>query len=276
MNGVISVSIGDEVYYRWVEVLFKSILLHTNVEFALIYDNIDFFKKYNLDKIVKYPIYKTDIDNPYLFKYKLIEHSPFDNTIFFDADTIIFKDISPLFSNQFLSICGEWSDNWLYNYYSPFTPNVNKIVKKYNLKKLYSTYSGYIRFEKSDFYQNLFKEVISNYHFDNRIYDIYDRPYMPDEYFLNISISNLELEKFIPIKLYYTDCNDDIGKYYGFTFQNCIDIKIKNLDSFILNTLKKINISNYPLSIVKSKVNKEINVVGDDIIIDSKTKKYLI
>jgi hypothetical protein len=193
----------------------------------------------------------------------------------FPTKGVGFKDITPLFNQQFLSICGEWSDNWLYNYYSPFTPNVSKIVKKYNLKKLYSTYSGYIRFEKSDFYQNLFKKVISNYHFDNRIYDIYDRPYMPDEYFLNISISNLELGKFIPIKLYYTDCNDDISKYYGFTFQNSTDIKIENLDSFILDTLKKIGINNYLLSIVKSKINKEINIINNQLVINS-IKKMII
>jgi hypothetical protein len=275
MNGVITICLKDEIYYHWSEVLIKSILLHTNIDFALVYDNQELFNKYNLDKLVKYPIYKTDITNPYLFKYELINYSPFDNTIFFDADTIIFKDISPLFNEQFLSICGEWSVNWIYNHYSPFTPDVNKIIKKYNLNKLYSAYSGYIRFKKNDFYKNLFKRIISNYHFDSKIYEIYDRPYMPDEYFLNISISDLEFDEFIPIKLYYTDYNDDITKYYGFTFQNCNDIKIKNLDNLILKTLKEINISNYPLSIVKSKVNKEINIIEDTLIINP-VKKLMI
>ena len=104
MNGVITIALNEEKYYHWTEILFKSILLYTDIEFCLVYDNTEWFTKYNLDKIVKYPIHKSDIQNPYLFKYELIEYTPFDNTIFLDSDTIIFKDITPLFSEQFLCI----------------------------------------------------------------------------------------------------------------------------------------------------------------------------
>jgi hypothetical protein len=273
MNGVITICLNKEIYYHWTEVLFKSILLHTNVDFALVYDNVEWFNKYNLNTLVKYPIYKTDIENPYTFKYELINHSPFDNTIFFDADTIIFKDITPLFNEQFLSICAKWENEWIYNEFS-FIPNPDKITKDFGLQKLYSAYSGFIRFEKTDFYFNLFQKILSNIHFDRKIAKLYNM-IMPDEYFLDISISDLDLNKFIPIKLYYSNSLDDINEYYGFTFQNCTDIKIEHLDFFILDTFKKIGISNYLLSIVKSKINKEINIIDNQLVISS-IKKMII
>jgi hypothetical protein len=257
-NGVITIAIHKEIYYHWAEVLFKSILLYTDVEFALVYDNEEWFKKYNLNKLVKYPIYNTDVKNPYIFKYELINYSPFDNTIFFDADTIIFKDITPLFNEQFLSICGEWDSDWIYNEFSPLTPDIDKLIKKYNLSKLYSAYSGYIRFEKTNFYYLLFNNVLSNHHFDRKIYNIYGRDHMPDEYFLNISISELDLNRFIPIKLYFAKSKDDINGYYGFTFQGNRDFKIKNLESMITNTIKKIGINYYDLVSTKIKCKKEL------------------
>lgn len=258
MKGVITISLKKEIYYHWSEVLFKSILLHTDMEFALVYDNEEWFKKYNLDKLVKYPIYKTDIENPYIFKYELIKHSPFDDTIFFDADTIIFKDINPLFNEQFLSICGEWNNEWIYNEYSPFTPDVNEITKTYKLHKLYSAYSGFIRFEKTDFYYDLFNSVVLNHHFDKKIHKIYGREHMPDEYFLNLSISKLNLKKFIPIKLYYSNPNDSINDYYGFTFQNKRDFKIKNLESIMMDIIHKIGVEYYDLISTKLKPKKSL------------------
>ena len=98
---------------------------------------------------------------------------------------------------------------------------------------------------------------------------------MPDEYFLDISISDLDLNKFIPIKLYYSNSVDDINEYYGFTFQNCTDIKIEHLDSFILDVFKKINVTNYLLSIANYKENKQINIINNQIII-TPIKKMII
>ena len=43
MNGVITISLNKEIYYHWSEVLFKSILLYSNVDFALVYDNEEWF-----------------------------------------------------------------------------------------------------------------------------------------------------------------------------------------------------------------------------------------
>jgi hypothetical protein len=252
-------ALKSEVYYHWVEVLFKSILLHCDVKFALIYDNDEYYRKYNLDNIVDYPIFKKDIINPYTFKYELIKHTPFDNTIYFDADTIILKDITPLFNEQFVSVCGEWDKEWIYNDYSPFSPNPEKIVEKYNLNKLYSTYSGYIRFEKNDFYYDVFKKIILNKHYNKQISKIYNRGFMPDEYFLNMSISDLELKKFIPIKLYYSKTEDGLEHYYGYTFQGNNDIKLINLETVIGEVITKIGIRSYMLGSSKYNQQKELN-----------------
>jgi hypothetical protein len=258
MNGVITMSLKNEVYYHWSEVMFKSILRYVDVDFALVYDDLNLFKKYNLDKIVKYPIYLPNVENPYMFKYELINVSPFDNTIFFDADTIILKDITPLFDEQFLSVCGEWNDGWLYNEYSPFTPNPLKITQEYKLKKLYSTYSGFIRFEKTDFYVNLFKEILNKTHYNKSINKLYGRGFMPDEYFLNLSISDLNLKRFVPIKLYHSNLNDNMGQYYGYSFQGNEDIKVNGLETILTEMVNDINIGYYTLGGSKTHPDKEL------------------
>lgn len=218
MQGVITLSLIHERYYKWAEILFKSILNFTSIDFALVYDNEEYLKKYNLDKLVKYPIKKTDIDNPYLYKYKLIECTPFSNTIFFDADTVITKNIQPLFNTQSIAVYGEWDKEWLYNDFS-FINNPELTVKKHNLKKLYSAYSGYLRFEDSTFYKELFNNVIGKVHHDNYFYKIYKREVMPDEYFLNLSITELELKKFTPIQLAFSKNLLDEDEYYGYSYQ---------------------------------------------------------
>lgn len=238
MNGVITIALNEEKYYHWTEILFKSILLYTDIEFCLVYDNTEWFTKYNLDKIVKYPIHKSDIQNPYLFKYELIEYTPFDNTIFLDSDTIIFKDITPLFSEQFLCICADYSNGYVYNLFS-FIPNPSSIIKKLGLKKLYSAYSGYLRFEKTNFYKKLFRTILDNVHYDKNIHTLYNRNVMPDEYFLNISISDLVLEKFIPIQLFHID--EIQTNMYGYSYQGESTIENKIVLNYIKNTLESLN-----------------------------------
>jgi len=239
-NGVITIATHKEIYYHWSEVLFKSILQHTNIDFALVYDNEEWYQKYNLNTLIKYPIYRKDIDNPYLYKYKLIEVTPFDNTIFFDADTIIFKDISDLFEKQAFSVCSEWDEKYLYNDFS-FVQNPKEIVDTYKLKKLYSIYSGFLRFEKTDFYKKLYKNVLKNEHHNDKIFKQYNRGVMPDEFFLNITTSDLELKRFIPIQLYYIE--GIIDNTYGYSFQGNPKIKHPQIMKEIKKTISSLNIN---------------------------------
>jgi hypothetical protein len=246
-NGVITICLNKEMYYHWSEILFKSILIHTNIDFALVYDNEEWFKKYNLDKLVKYPIYKTDIQNPYLFKYELINYTPFDNTIFLDADTIIFKDITLLFNEQCVSICSKWDGEWIFNKFS-FIDNPNEVVKKFKLNKLYSAYSGYLRFEKTDFYKELFKKILNQTDWDEILVKKYGRSIMPDEYYLNLTISNYLFKEFIPIQIYFMG-NNVSENVFGYSYQgylnNKINIQILNQIKNTLNILKiDLNINN--------------------------------
>ena len=255
-NGIITIATHKEIYYHWSEILFKSILIHTNIDFAFVYDNEEWFKKYNLDKLIKYPIYKTDIKNPYLFKYELINYSPFDNTIFLDADTIIFEDITPLFTKQCVSICSEWNGEWLFNKFS-FVNNPNEILKKFNLIKFYSAYSGYLRFEKTDFYKELFKKVLNQTDRDSNMVKKYGRNIMPDEYYLNLTISNYNFKEFIPIQIYFMGDNvseNMVGYSYQGYLNNKIPIQILDNIKNTLNTLKiDLNINNLTLN-YKSKI----------------------
>jgi hypothetical protein len=240
VNGVITICTKKEMYYHWAEILFKSILLHTNIEFSLVYDNEEWFKKYNLDKLVKYPIYKTDIKNPYLFKYELINYSPFDNTIFLDADTIIFKDITELFAEQPISICAEWNGEYKFNIFS-FIKNPEEIVQKFKLTKLYSAYSGYFRFKKTEFFINLFKDILKQDDYDKSLVYRYGRDIMPDEYYLDLIISKYIFKRFIPIQIYYMYGYDNIETHttFGYSYQGYLNNNVpKEVLSNIKNVLK--------------------------------------
>jgi hypothetical protein len=256
-TGVITIALKEEKYYHWAEILFKSILLHTDIEFSLVYDNTNWFTKYNLDKLVKYPIYKTDIENPYLFKYELINYSPFDNTLFLDADTIIFKDITPVFYEQPVSICAEWNGDYVFNKFS-FINNPQDIVTKFNLEKLYSAYSGYLRFEKTDFYTNLFTDILNQKDYNKALVYQYNRNIMPDEYFLNIVISKYNFKKYTPIQIYYMDyiTNDII---IGYSYQGLLN---NNIPNDILNKIKyTLNILKIDLYINNSILKYKYNII---------------
>ena len=47
----------------------------------------------------------------------------------FPKEGIIFKDITPLFNEQCVSICSEWNGEWIFNKFS-FIDNPEEIVKK--------------------------------------------------------------------------------------------------------------------------------------------------
>ena len=62
---------------------------------------------------------------------------------------------------------------------------------------------------------------------------------MPDEYFLNISISDLVLEKFIPIQLFHID--EIQTNMYGYSYQGESTIENKIVLNYIKNTLESLN-----------------------------------
>lgn len=242
MKGLITISLGDEKYYKWTEILFRSVNLFSTIPLCVVYDNDYLLKKYNLDKLAQFCI-KREFENPYLLKYKLINYTPFTKTIFLDADTIITRDINELFNEQFVGIYGEWDKQWLYKHFS-FVNDPTHTVRKYKLPRFLSAYSGYLSFDQSDYYRVLFDNVLSKVHYDSYYYKIYGREVMPDEYFLDLVVSNYELNKFTPIQLNFSNLSTNEFNFYGYSHQGTGNIRnnrvnkvLKDIKMTLTNTL---------------------------------------
>lgn len=245
MKGVITIASKHERYYYWANQLFNSISLFVDIDFALVYDNEEYFNKYNLNNLVKYPIFISNIDNPYLLKYKLVEYTPFKNTIFFDADTVIFRDITPLFNLQNIAVYGEWKNDWLYKEFGGPLANPQRIASRFNLSKLYSCYSGYLRFSEEN--KSFLEEVINCDYYDKSIQRDYGRGIMPDELFLDITASKLKLSKFTPVRLNLSTNNFDLDEYFGFSYQGVENIKSPVLESVVKRAIKNSHHTKYLL-----------------------------
>ena len=85
----------------------------------------------------------------------------------------------------------------------------------------------------------------------------YGRNIMPDEYYLNLTISNYNFKEFIPIQIYFMGDNvseNMVGYSYQGYLNNRIPIQILNNIKDTLNTLKiDLNINNSILN-YKSKI----------------------
>jgi len=233
--------------------------MFSNIELALVYDNKEWFSKYHLNEMVNHPIYIEKIEDPYSFRHHLIDYTPFFNTIFIDADTIIFKDISVFFDKQPFCIDGYYDgEKMVDSIINPFFEDPDTLMKRHNLKRLYSSYTGFMRFEKTDFYKQLFHRVLNNDYYNEKVVERYGRGIMPEDYLFNLTISDMELEYFMPIKVFYSYVNwgnslnaqqDNVEDFYGFTFQgsSMLPNRTINLKNKIFDTLTNIGFNSYPL-----------------------------
>lgn len=148
-------------------------------------------------------------------KLCLDKYSPFDRTLFLDADTIITRDITPLFNQKYKFQIGVLGDTPNYKWWG----DKEKIHERYGEGYLPKTYSGIIYFEDREIFPTA-----------RKIYDNYDgivvkwRGGLPDEYCFNVAILIHKLtmiKKYMPI--FFVPYHEKqtayelVKKNYGFT-----------------------------------------------------------
>ena len=95
-RGFVTIATGNEKYYRLADNLLRSYRANSNADapFAIICDRENELTK-DFDQVIK-------VDEPscsYMDKLLLYRYAPYDETIFIDADCLVFSDLSGLWED---------------------------------------------------------------------------------------------------------------------------------------------------------------------------------
>lgn len=94
-KGFITIATGDELYYRLAYNLLKSYKFYTSspMPFAIICDKENEYTKY-FDYVIKIDESKKN----FMDKFEIFDKSPFEKTIFIDADSLAYNDLNVLWN----------------------------------------------------------------------------------------------------------------------------------------------------------------------------------
>jgi len=220
-KGVLTLAVGKK-YNRMARCLAYSCILHSPVlPRAVITDDCKYFKGL-YDIIIQYT---EDMGDPFNVKLKLNKYSPFYETLFLDADTLVYSDICFMwnyFEGQSVVYNGsrEKMGKWYVN-------EIADILKKYNIPWIGKLNSGIFLFKKDETgmsVMNYAAELHKNH--DGLEIPFFYKKMLPDEPFWAIALgrynqSPIEKEK-------------DFGRL-GRSLLNTKDVKlniIKGISSF--------------------------------------------
>jgi len=212
MKGVIILATGHSIYGRYALNLAISLRANChNVDICLVCDKqgIADFKEYQLNlfntiKIIDESSYIINGEKHHFFlKTKLYELSPYDETIFFDADTLICpgKNIDFMFStlsdNDFAIANNGWVDlitgksNVINSY--KFWGEIEAIKEYHKITKLYQTNSTFIYFKKTQENKELF-DLCQQIYLDESAPKEKQTWGYADEYCFNVALSKLNIK----------------------------------------------------------------------------------
>jgi len=212
MNGVLLIAIGDEMYGKMAVTLAASIKFKSNIQIAVIYtagifDNVSQRQKELFDILIPIKISDKGINYTAMeLKTKLYEYTPFENTLFLDADTIVTpnRSIDWVFESlkeiDFAPFNDGYTDDTTSTLkekevsYDPFI-KPNDVRKLYFISpktKLPKVYSGFIWFKKTPIAKRIFEKAneILN---DNKKVGLW-RGVKPDEVCFNVALARLNYD----------------------------------------------------------------------------------
>jgi len=151
-KGILIYALGHRNYYRMAAVLAASIKVNDPLPICLVTDNEVQGDHVDLFDIIKPPIEKSILQNGKIeyIKSKLFmyDHSPFDETIFLDADQVMISNrkISPVFS-ELKDIDFTMSNTGLAN--ESIWCDMNEVKSLYGNKPFWNFHSEFVYFKKS-------------------------------------------------------------------------------------------------------------------------------
>jgi hypothetical protein len=192
-KGLITIAIGKK-HALQAKYLAYSCMLHTpNSIRAVITDIPDFLKGY-YDIIIPY---NPEYENPFTLKLKLYLYTPFDQTLFIDADSLVLHPIDMywdfLTGHTFVYEGKILSEGFWYF-------DIEKTAKQIDVPWIPKFNSGMFLFKKDELSQSIFAAA-SNYLENGGGFDIpfFREKMLPDEPFFAMALAKYALE---PVKEY--------------------------------------------------------------------------
>jgi hypothetical protein len=192
-KGLITIAIGKKHAIQAKYLAYSCMLHAPNIIRAVITDVPDILKSY-YDIIIPY---NPDAGNPFAIKLKLPLYTPFDKTIYIDADSLVLHPIDlywDLLIDQVFVYEGKTLSHGLWYF------NIEKTIKQIDVPWVPKFNSGMFLFEKNELSQAIFT-MAYNYMENNNAFDIpfFRGKMLPDEPFLAMALAKHAIE---PVKEY--------------------------------------------------------------------------
>jgi len=181
MTGVLTVAIGNVCYYQYAANLIASIRKHMDMPVCVLHDG-QHTKLLNADYLIKIPKHLSK--NPFFFKTKLYDYTPFEKTIYIDADSLIMKPFEipqEHYMQGYSTYPNDVDENRLYTWWG----EAEQIAKHNKVDYLPQTYSGFMVFNRKE--HNFFKQAEKIYKDKTQPFKEWRGDIMPDEYAFNVA-----------------------------------------------------------------------------------------
>jgi hypothetical protein len=184
-RGLLTVGIGKKYAGQAKYLALSSLIKSPNTLRAVITDYPEQLKKY-YDIVIPYD---KEFDDPFLIKTRLCQYSPFEKTLFVDADSLIVS-----------SVDGYWEflDNQTFAYHGKLLHDgvwyldIKKTIGQFNLPWFPQLNSGMLLFDDSEKSRGVFETA---YHFmknqrdENINIDYFRGTFYPDEPFIALALA---------------------------------------------------------------------------------------
>ena len=189
-KGIITIAIGGK-YVKQAKFLAQSCILNSpHLPRAVITDCKDYLEPF-YDIIIDY---KKELGSPFETKTQLHLYSPFNKTLYIDADSLVYSNLETLFntidSSPFL-YCGVPSKNGIWYY------DIEKVIRECQVEWIPQFNSGMFLFSKNENSLEVFKtaNALMQNHADLDIGFFRNNQY-PDEPFFALALAKHGIEPF--------------------------------------------------------------------------------
>jgi hypothetical protein len=182
-KGLITIAIGKK-YIAQARSLSRSCMLHAPNTIRAVMTDIPKNLKDYYDIVIPY---KQEYGNPFTLKLKLPLYTPFDKTLYIDADSLILHPIDMywdfLLDQPFVYEGKAFSEGFWYF-------DIEKITKQIDVPWIPIFNSGMFLFEKNETSESIFAAAYT-YHENNGVFDIpvFREKMLPDEPFLAMALA---------------------------------------------------------------------------------------
>ncbi|AEF80726.1 glycosyltransferase [Leadbettera azotonutricia] len=189
-KGIITIAIGKK-FINQAKYLAYSCMLHTpHTIRAVITDTPDLLSGY-FDFIIPY---NQEYSNPFIVKTRLHIYTPFDKTLYLDADSLVINEIDTYWEaleNSCYAYTGELIKNGVWYF------DIEKAMMQMSLSWIPKFNSGMFLFKKSEEVETIFDvayEYLINQKEKNLNIDFFRKQMLPDEPFLAIALAKQDIK----------------------------------------------------------------------------------